>query len=91
MAEGAAVWLINLMRILKRIIERMQSSLYITDPVTHDPLYQMDISKMRFIVKKPEGKYCWDSKQKGRNLQFLLQNTDLYNKELGEAMSGGEQ
>jgi len=25
---------------LKRIIERMQSSLYITDPVTHDSLYQ---------------------------------------------------
>ena len=43
---------------LKRIIERMQSSLYITDPVTHEILYTNGYIKDAFHCEKPEGKYC---------------------------------
>ena len=40
---------------LKRIIERMQSSLYITDPVTHEILYTNGYIKELLTVKCRRG------------------------------------
>lgn len=72
---------------LKRIIERMQSSLYITDPVTHEILYTNGYIKDAFHCEKPEGKYCWEILQKDmKGPCSFCKIPDLYNKELGEAV-----
>ena len=46
---------------LKRIIERMQSSLYITDPVTHEILYTNGYIKELLTVKCRRGILLGDS------------------------------
>ena len=72
---------------LKRIIERMQSSLYITDPVTHEILYTNGYIKEAFNCEMPEGKYCWEILQKDMKEPCpFCKIPALADKELGEAI-----
>ena len=76
---------------LKRIIERMQSSLYITDPVTHEILYTNGYIKEAFNCEMPEGKYCWEILQKGYEgtLSFLQKYRLWLTKNWEKPLSGG--
>lgn len=70
---------------LMSIIERLQTSLYITDPVTHEILYANSHIKEVFGCEKPEGKYCWQILQKGMNGPCpFCKVPDLENREMGE-------
>lgn len=73
--------------LLKRIIERIQSSLYITDPATHEILYTNGAIREAFGCEMPEGEYCWQVLQKDMKGPCpFCKVPELADKKAGEAI-----
>lgn len=52
---------------MKKILDGLETNIYMTDAVTHKILFMNERMKKEYNIHNPEGKICWEVRQKGQN------------------------
>ena len=52
---------------MKKILDGLETNIYMTDAVTHEILFMNERMKRDYNIQNPEGKFCWELLQEGQD------------------------